>query len=127
MTDDRGLVEIRRLAEAEFSTWVRTSMRAFGAHPASTSEPFFRQIIEVDRAIGAYVDGNVIGTATVGSFTLTLPGGELSVADLAAVYLGGAKLATLHRAGRVEEHRAGAVDKLDRAMATERDPWTIDL
>ncbi len=50
---------------------------------------------------------------------------ELSASDLASVYLGGTTLATLERAGRVDEHRTGALRELDRALATERRPWTV--
>ncbi len=51
----------------------------------------------------------------------------LSVSELTSVYLGGATLATLQRAGRVEELRTGALRDLDRALATERQPWTIEF
>ena len=57
--------------------------------------------------------------------TSVSPDLELSASDLASVYLGGTTLATLERAGRVDEHRTGALRELDRALATERSPWTV--
>jgi len=48
---------------------------------------------------------------------------ELSAADLAAVYLGGNRLRTLHEAGRVQELHRGAVARADAMFATDRTPW----
>ncbi len=52
---------------------------------------------------------------------------ELSAADLAAAYLGGVSFSTLARAGRVEEHAAGALAKADLMFRTERQPWSLEL
>ena len=52
---------------------------------------------------------------------------ELSVADLAAAYLGGASFSTLARAGRVEERAPGALAKADLMFRTERQPWSLEL
>ncbi len=51
----------------------------------------------------------------------------LSVSELASAYLGGTTLATLQRAGRIDEHRVGALRTLDRALATDRPPWTVEF
>jgi predicted acetyltransferase len=48
---------------------------------------------------------------------------ELSVADLATVYLGGNRFRTLHDAGRIRELRRGAVARADAMFATDRVPW----
>jgi predicted acetyltransferase len=53
----------------------------------------------------------------------TSPDLELDAADLAAVYLGGNRFATLHEAGRVRELRSGAVARADAMFATDRAPW----
>lgn len=50
---------------------------------------------------------------------------ELDVADLAAVYLGGATFATLARAGRVRERSAGAIARADALFASRPAPWTV--
>ncbi|RLT27004.1 MAG: GNAT family N-acetyltransferase [Chloroflexi bacterium] len=48
---------------------------------------------------------------------------KLSAADLAAIYLGGTSCSVLARAGRIEEHTAGALRTADLLFATERAPW----
>jgi predicted acetyltransferase len=48
---------------------------------------------------------------------------EISAAELGAVYLGGNRLRLLHEAGRVTEHRAGAVTRADAMFASDRVPW----
>ncbi|MDP6422626.1 MAG: GNAT family N-acetyltransferase [SAR202 cluster bacterium] len=85
MTNAHNGLEIRPLPEDEFNSWVRTSMRGFGAHSSPASERHFRGLIEPDRAIAAYVDGGLVGTATAGSFDLTIPGGELPMPLVGAV------------------------------------------
>ena len=47
----------------------------------------------------------------------------LSVADLAAAYLGAVSLTTLSRAGRVEERTSGALRRADAMFATRLAPW----
>jgi len=48
---------------------------------------------------------------------------ELDVADLAALYLGGNLAGVLHAAGRIIEHRPGAVPRAALMFAGERAPW----
>jgi len=55
--------------------------------------------------------------------TTTDPDLTLGVADLGALLLGGVSWATLHRAGLVEENRAGAVGRADALFRTERPPY----
>jgi predicted acetyltransferase len=50
---------------------------------------------------------------------------SLSMSELSAVYLGGADLTTLARAGRVVEHAAGAVRRADAMFAWRPGPWTV--
>ena len=47
----------------------------------------------------------------------------LSTTELGAAYLGGTSLAALARAGRVTEHRTGALGAASRAMAGVVEPW----
>jgi predicted acetyltransferase len=49
----------------------------------------------------------------------------LDVADVAAVYLGGATFTTLARAGRVRETSPGAVARADALFASRPAPWTV--
>ncbi len=48
---------------------------------------------------------------------------SLPTASLATIYLGGAKLADLERAGRVEENTDGSIALADAMFATVRAPW----
>ncbi|GAC1480934.1 MAG: GNAT family N-acetyltransferase [Candidatus Dormibacteria bacterium] len=47
----------------------------------------------------------------------------LDVADLAAVYLNGTRFRTLALAGRIEEHRPGALARAEAMFMTDRAPW----
>jgi len=64
-----------------------------------------------------------------GSCTRTNAAADLTLAaaDLGAVYLGGTRLATLAAAGRVVEHRAGALAATSAALLTEREPWCPEV
>lgn len=48
---------------------------------------------------------------------------ELEVADLATLYLGGTRIGVLHRSGRIQEHRPGAVALATAMFATDVAPW----
>lgn len=47
----------------------------------------------------------------------------LDVADLGAAYLGGIRFEELHRTGRIQELRSGAVRAADALFTTDRAPW----
>jgi predicted acetyltransferase len=47
----------------------------------------------------------------------------LGVGDLGAAFLGGSRLLDLHRAGRVRERTAGALEAADSAFAWDPAPW----
>jgi len=51
----------------------------------------------------------------------------LSVAELAAVYLGGNSFGRLARAGRVRDLTQGAIERADRLFRTERQAWWMEL
>ena len=53
----------------------------------------------------------------------TRPEITLSASALGAVSLGGTSLATLARAGQVDEHKAGAVMRADALFHWPRAPW----
>ena len=48
---------------------------------------------------------------------------EMTIADLGAVYLGGASFTALAAAGRVVERRAGALARADQLFAHHPLPW----
>ena len=47
----------------------------------------------------------------------------MAINELSALYLGGVSAPTLHTAGRVTEHTAGAVAQLDAAFRSPQTPW----
>jgi predicted acetyltransferase len=47
----------------------------------------------------------------------------IPTASLSTIYLGGAKLADLERAGRAEENVGGSIARADAMFASERAPW----
>ena len=51
---------------------------------------------------------------------------SLSILELGAIYLGGVPLGDLHRAGRVTEHKNGAVAAVSAAFGWPRAPWCLD-
>ena len=51
---------------------------------------------------------------------------RLGAADLGSLYLGGTAARTLLRAGRIEEVRSGATNRLDALFRTARAPWCGD-
>lgn len=54
------------------------------------------------------------------------PDVSLGVLELGTVYLGGPSLVDLARAGRVTEHRPGALEQLSTAFGWHRAPWCPD-
>jgi predicted acetyltransferase len=65
------------------------------------------------------------GTSSSCSRTATEPDLSLDVADLAAVYLGGATFETLARAGRIRAAAQDALDRADALFASRPAPWTV--
>lgn len=51
----------------------------------------------------------------------------LGIEELSAVWLGGTRVVQLAAAGRIAEHRPGAVAALDRLLGVERAPWTTTV
>lgn len=51
----------------------------------------------------------------------------LDSCDLGAIYLGGTTVTELHRAGRVQELKSGAVAKADAMFRTDRKPWCPEI
>jgi predicted acetyltransferase len=65
----------------------------------------------------------------VGSLATTSAAPDLScdITDLGAAYLGGTRIAALAAAGRVREHRAGAVIAASRAFAGDTEPFCPEV
>ena len=62
-------------------------------------------------------------TAAEARRTTASPDLELDAAALGALYLGGNRFGTLHRAGLIREVQPGAVARADAMFATDRAPW----
>ena len=52
---------------------------------------------------------------------------DMTAAELASAYLGGASFATLARAGRLRERTRDALSTADRMFRTPRPPWSLEL
>jgi len=65
------------------------------------------------------------GGAEGGHLAVSTAAPDLSLrpADLGAIYLGGQRPSTLARAGRIKEHRAGALLLADAMFASSQPPW----
>jgi predicted acetyltransferase len=63
------------------------------------------------------------GHVTTSASATSLPDLSMHAADLAAIYLGGQRPSMLARAGRIEEHRPGALAQADALFATAQVPW----
>ena len=76
-------------------------------------------------------DGTWRLSARAGGHTVDSAGGEpelsLDSCDLGAIYLGGTTVTELHRAGRINELRPGAVAKADAMFRTDRKPWCPEI
>ena len=92
-----------------------------------------RLVLEVRDPLCPWNDGRFVLDAGPGGASCT-PAGDsagggadadlaLSVADLGAVYLGGTRLGSLARAGRVEERTPGAVRRADLLFSSGVEPY----
>ena len=116
-----------QLTDLTDGIWVRLFDVA-GALAARTYEREGRIVIEVvdpERAEGRYrvrLDAGPDGATcveTTETAELTVPVEALGVA-----YLGGPSLRSAVLAGGADEHRAGALDRLDAILRTRDEPWT---
>lgn len=84
-----------------------------------------RIVLEVvDDLAGGRFDLEVTEGAVACEPTSDDPDVTLGVSELGSIALGGVPLLNLHGAGRVDEHRGGAVDAVDGLFRTRRQPFT---
>ena len=99
--------------------------RALTARTYATKE---RLVLHVVDAVCPWNDGVYELDSTTADVTCersTAPADlTLDVSILSAMYLGGVSPVTLHRAGALEQHRAGTVTRLASMFSTELPPWT---
>lgn len=121
------LADPRRLKRSrEDGLWVRL-LDVVSALGARTYDADGRLVIEVeDRFLpdaGGLFELEVSPEGSICRRSTARPDISLSASELGAVYLGGARLESMARAGRVTEHSAGAVRLFDRMFATMNAPW----
>jgi predicted acetyltransferase len=67
-------LELRSVTDAEFPEFLRTESTAFLQAAEPDDVAFFRDWLELDRTIGVFERGRIIGNAGALSFELTVPG-----------------------------------------------------
>ena len=70
--------EVRLITEDEWPEWERSVARGFGAHSTPDARVQIRSLTELDRALGTFHRGKIVGSAVAHSFELTIPGGHTS-------------------------------------------------
>jgi predicted acetyltransferase len=78
-------VEVRTLEPTELRDAFVVVERAFGGHFDEAFLAFHRPFVEIDRTLGAFEDGTLVGSAGATSFAMTVPGGEISAAGITGV------------------------------------------
>lgn len=71
-------MELRVLREADWDRWYDTVLLAWGGVPEPPGvRSLWGELASVERSIGAWEDGETIGTASAFAFRLSVPGGAL--------------------------------------------------
>ncbi|QPP08851.1 GNAT family N-acetyltransferase [Streptomyces bathyalis] len=68
--------ELRMLSGSEWDSWFDGILRAFAAVGTHERE-LHRELTEMDRSLGAWDGGKLVGSASLISFRMTVPGGAL--------------------------------------------------
>ena len=87
-----------------------------------------RVVVDVEDRFCSWNEGRYVIDVSAGAASCTRTEDEPDIAcsatDLGATYLGGATFRQLHRAGRVDEIRAGALERVDALFASDPAPWS---
>jgi predicted acetyltransferase len=87
-----------------------------------------RVVVDVEDRFCSWNEGRYAIEVSAGvarcSRTEDQPDIACSATDLGATYLGGATFRQLHRAGRVDEIRSGALESVDALFASDPAPWS---
>lgn len=84
--------ELRLLRHGEWDSWFDAISRTFG-DVGSLDRELYRELVETDRSIGVWDGGEVVGSSSLISFRMTVPGGAaVPMAGLSMVHA-----ATTHR------------------------------
>ena len=87
-----------------------------------------RVVVDVEDRFCSWNEGRYAIEVSAGAASCSRTDEEPDIAcsatDLGATYLGGATFRQLHRAGRVDERRAGALERVDALFASDPAPWS---
>jgi predicted acetyltransferase len=78
-------VEIRPIKVEEFEQFARMLQRAFGEEFRDEDIAIERRLFEAERSLGAFDDGELVGTTGAFTLTVTIPGGSLPMPGVTAV------------------------------------------
>jgi len=107
--------DVRALSEDEFEEFAAVLSQAFGFAPREDEKERWKRDVELDRSLGAFEEGRLVGTAAAITFDLTVPGGTIATAGVTMV----AVLPTHRRQGVLREiMRRQLGDVIDREEPT---------
>ena len=78
-------LEIRNIEEQEWDTLLRMMSLAFGENVDPTEAALARKVTEFDRTIAAYEDGTMVGSGSIASLEISVPGGTMPVAGVTSI------------------------------------------
>ncbi len=78
-------IDVRPVAEDGIDAWAEVVWHAFGTSPGPRQREQELATLEPERAIAAYVAGDLAGSAAIFTFTMTVPGGPRPVAGVTSV------------------------------------------
>ena len=78
-------IEIRPIEHSELGSFVHATETAFGAAMRASDIPEFEKKIDLSRMIGAFDDEDLVASAGIYPFTVTIPGGQVSAAGVTMV------------------------------------------
>lgn len=106
---------VRELRAEELARFERVVELAFGETLSDAVRELERSVIELDRSIGAYEDGELVGTASIYTLAMSVPGGLRPVAGVTLV----AVLPTHRRRGHLSRMMRAQLHELH---AQQREP-----
>lgn len=115
--------ELRSLSRSEWDAWFDGILRAFGAVGVLDRE-LYRELTEIDRSVGAWDGGELVGSASLISFRMTVPGGAavpsagLSMVHVAPTHRRRGILRSMMRR-QLDDVRAAGVEPLSVLTASE--------
>jgi len=78
-------LSLRPIGETEWSAWTTVDEEAFGFATPEHRLKLFRRLVELDRSLGVFDGDLLVGTATVQSFSMNVPGGPIPAGGVTGV------------------------------------------